>query len=261
MDYLINFNDGSEALAHYGVKGMKWGVWNEETRRRHASAGNGTYYRKAQRGDKYGQAVTNQRRAYNANQPKTKQIAKNVVLGPGGAHAYNTARSRGLSRADAVQASMLGPLYAQGVKRKQRKMKTTDPMVSKAAKERADYAKDKDFFREGAKVYLFGGTGSVAYNSVKARTKSRGKAALVAAGIPIAAGSAATLGVGIPVGLATGNPALGSYAGQLAGYAVGGAASGGTVAAQRRGSYKKQVKGSGFKTRRPETKKNGKQRW
>lgn len=36
MYYKLTFDDGSEAyLAHYGVKGMKWGVWNEETRRRH----------------------------------------------------------------------------------------------------------------------------------------------------------------------------------------------------------------------------------
>ena len=34
MDYLLTFEDGSESLAHFGVKGMKWGVWNAETRAR-----------------------------------------------------------------------------------------------------------------------------------------------------------------------------------------------------------------------------------
>ena len=33
MEYLISFDDGSSAfLAHHGVKGMKWGVWNDETK-------------------------------------------------------------------------------------------------------------------------------------------------------------------------------------------------------------------------------------
>ena len=36
MDYKFTFQDGSEALMHYGVKGMKWGVWNAETRARRA---------------------------------------------------------------------------------------------------------------------------------------------------------------------------------------------------------------------------------
>lgn len=40
MDYLIHFEDGSEGyLSHYGVKGMKWGVRNEETKARYSRAG------------------------------------------------------------------------------------------------------------------------------------------------------------------------------------------------------------------------------
>ena len=255
MDYLINFNDGSEALAHYDVKGMKWGVWNEETRRRHASAGNGTYYRKAQRGDKYSQAVTNQRRAYNANQPKSKQIAKNLLMTPLGAHGYNTARSRGLSRADALLAGQGAPFYELAVKRKQRKLGTTKPMISRAAKERADYTRNESLKKTIAKDLLLGAPGSMAYNSVKARTKSRGKALLVSAGIPIAGAAVGVAGgtaIGIGAGLAPAAAAttlgsnLGSYANVGTTYGV--------AAAQRRGSYKKQVKGSGFKTRRPEEK-------
>lgn len=37
MEYVFTFSDGSKALAHSGVKGMKWGVWNEETRTRYSS--------------------------------------------------------------------------------------------------------------------------------------------------------------------------------------------------------------------------------
>lgn len=35
MEYKMTFEDGSVALMHYGVKGMKWGIWNEETRKRY----------------------------------------------------------------------------------------------------------------------------------------------------------------------------------------------------------------------------------
>lgn len=38
MDYRVTFEDGSEALAHYGIKGMKWGVWNEETKARYGES-------------------------------------------------------------------------------------------------------------------------------------------------------------------------------------------------------------------------------
>ena len=42
MDYLITFEDGSTGyLAHYGVKGMKWGIWNEDTAKRYGSSGLG----------------------------------------------------------------------------------------------------------------------------------------------------------------------------------------------------------------------------
>ncbi len=38
--YLIYFSNGEEGyLSHSGVKGMKWGVWNEETRARHVREG------------------------------------------------------------------------------------------------------------------------------------------------------------------------------------------------------------------------------
>lgn len=39
MDYKFTFQDGSEAIAHYGVKGMKWGIWNFDTRRKYEGLG------------------------------------------------------------------------------------------------------------------------------------------------------------------------------------------------------------------------------
>lgn len=42
-NYIIHFDDGSEALAHYGKKGMHWGKWNEETRERYLKEGRGEY--------------------------------------------------------------------------------------------------------------------------------------------------------------------------------------------------------------------------
>ena len=35
MLYKLTFEDGSEAIAHHGVKGMHWGEWNEETKERY----------------------------------------------------------------------------------------------------------------------------------------------------------------------------------------------------------------------------------
>lgn len=39
MDYKFTFQDGSEALMHFGIKGMKWGVWNAETAARRRGGG------------------------------------------------------------------------------------------------------------------------------------------------------------------------------------------------------------------------------
>lgn len=38
-DYKLTFEDGSKAIAHHGVKGMKWGVWNMETRLKYQGTG------------------------------------------------------------------------------------------------------------------------------------------------------------------------------------------------------------------------------
>ena len=254
MDYKFTFEDGSEALAHHGVKGMKWGVWNAETRAKYGSAGNGTYYRKAKRGSEYGKSVTDLRRAYNANQSKGKQIAKNILLTPGGAHAYNTSRSRGLSRSDSLMNASLGVLYAQGVKHKQKKLGTTKAMVSKAAKERGDYTRNESIKKSVGKTIIFGAPGSVAYNSVKARTKSRGKAAVAgvltgaaaygAALTAPVAGAAAGLGVGGSLGASVGANALST----AAGYGQYGINS-----VFRTGANKQQVRASSFKRQSPKT--------
>ena len=47
MPFLIHFANGGEAfLAHHGIKGMRWGVWNEETQQKYGmnapSGGGGT---------------------------------------------------------------------------------------------------------------------------------------------------------------------------------------------------------------------------
>lgn len=59
MDYKFTFQDGSEAyLAHHGVKGMKWGVWNEETRAK-MQGGTSREAKKYMKGyDKYQKAKT-----------------------------------------------------------------------------------------------------------------------------------------------------------------------------------------------------------
>ena len=55
MNYILTFEDGSTGyLSHHGVKGMHWGVWNEETRQRrlghrdiHRMIGGATNYKEA----------------------------------------------------------------------------------------------------------------------------------------------------------------------------------------------------------------------
>ena len=44
-DYLVTMDTGERYLAHHGVKGMKWGKWNEETRYRYLGKPT-KYYRK-----------------------------------------------------------------------------------------------------------------------------------------------------------------------------------------------------------------------
>ena len=40
MDFAVRFEDGSDGyLAHHGVQGMHWGIWNAETRARYAEEG------------------------------------------------------------------------------------------------------------------------------------------------------------------------------------------------------------------------------
>ena len=99
MDILLTFEDGSNAyLEHHGIMGMKWGVRNAETQAKYAGGNGGQRrYRLASHGSEYGQAVTNQRRAYNAKQPRAKQFAKYALMGPGGARAYNTSRSSNIN--------------------------------------------------------------------------------------------------------------------------------------------------------------------
>lgn len=43
--YKFTFQDGSESLMHYGVKGMKWGVWNAETAARYGRTTKGLRFK------------------------------------------------------------------------------------------------------------------------------------------------------------------------------------------------------------------------
>lgn len=44
MDFLFTFQDGSKVLAHYGIKGMKWGVHNEDTKQKYGEAGSASSF-------------------------------------------------------------------------------------------------------------------------------------------------------------------------------------------------------------------------
>jgi hypothetical protein len=39
MEFKMTFENGSEAILHSGIKGMKWGVWNAETAARYGRKG------------------------------------------------------------------------------------------------------------------------------------------------------------------------------------------------------------------------------
>lgn len=175
MQYRITFDDGSTAyLEHHGVMGMKWGVRNAETQAKYAGGSGGQrQYRLASRGDAYSQAVTNTRRAYNAKQSRIKQAAKIGILGPSGARAYNTSRSRGLSRADSLTNATLGEAYIAGVKHKQRKAGTTKTRISSSAKLRARYSNQQSIGKQAAKIALGGPVGAQAYDTMRSRGATR----------------------------------------------------------------------------------------
>lgn len=150
MEIKLTFDDGSEGLMHYGVKGMKWGVRHERERigkprsrstaDKYGYTAQGNRYRKARLGDKYSQAVVNQRRQYTADQARIKRIAKTVLLGVAGSSAYNTARSRGINRVEAALNAKYGSfIYTQGVKSRQRKLGTTKANVADKFGRRAIY--------------------------------------------------------------------------------------------------------------------------
>ena len=183
MEFKVTFEDGSSAyLEHFGVKGMHWGVRNAETQAKYAGGKGGQRrYRLASHGSKYGQSVTNQRRAYNAKQSKAKQIAKVGLLGVSGSRAYNTSRSRGLSRADSLNNAVLGEAYIAGVKHKQKKAGTTKTKISNSAKLRAQYANSQSTKKQVAKIALGGSIMTAGYDTARSRGAGRlGSAAVTA---------------------------------------------------------------------------------
>lgn len=193
MEYILTFEDGSSAyLEHYGVQGMHWGVRNAETQAKYAGGKGGQRrYRLASHGSKYGQAVTNQRRAYNAKQSKAKQIAKVGLLGVSGSRAYNTSRSRGLSRSESLTNALGGEAYIAGVKHKQKKAGSTKVKISDSAARRSKYSNRQDAGKEVAKVFLLGPLGATAYNTTRSQNHSQVEAAVSGiltsyTGIPVA---------------------------------------------------------------------------
>lgn len=180
MSMIITFDDGSTAyLEHHGVIGMHWGVHNAETKARYAGGKGGQRrYRLASYGSKYGQAVTNQRRAYNAKQSKAKQVAKVGLMGVSGSRAYNTSRSRGLSRSESLTNALLGEAYIAGVKHKQKKAKSTNVKISDSAALRSKYSNKQDAGKEVAKMFLLGPLGATAYNTTRSHNKSQAEAAV-----------------------------------------------------------------------------------
>ena len=85
MDMVVTFEDGSTAyLEHHGIKGMKWGVWNEETRARRM--GGGLSIRK-----KSGSSEASSSGGYKGQRPKLtdeqKAIMKKAAIGLGTAAA------------------------------------------------------------------------------------------------------------------------------------------------------------------------------
>lgn len=57
MDFKFTFESGSTALAHYGVAGMKWGVWNDETAAKRAHSKSMRYSEKAYAANQKAQAL------------------------------------------------------------------------------------------------------------------------------------------------------------------------------------------------------------
>ena len=83
MDYVITTSTGGAYLLHSGVKGMKWGVWNAETKKRYSS---GRGHRSITRADKkvdkraaqYSKAVS--KKGEDSKRAKTKLKRLNTAV-------------------------------------------------------------------------------------------------------------------------------------------------------------------------------------
>ena len=93
MEYMVTFEDGTEGyLSHHGVQGMKWGVWNAETRARYADEG------KAQQGgggddeevDEDGYTQKDREEMAGIRPGMTKDEATKYVLSEHKKHARNS---------------------------------------------------------------------------------------------------------------------------------------------------------------------------
>ncbi len=99
MEYKFTFTDGSEAIAHYGVLGMKWGVQNAETLRRYQNSGSAKRARKKmdatsdrlaiavknndkKRASRYSRTLAVQQTKYHVKE--AKKGGDDALKGPGG---------------------------------------------------------------------------------------------------------------------------------------------------------------------------------
>lgn len=114
MEYKVTFEDGSEALAHYGVLGMKWGKWNAETAAKYAHRGNrgARAYEKGDKltakfektgNEKYRQKASQQYakgdKATQEHQERIGKAVENLDREARAAVASGKARTMGLNRA------------------------------------------------------------------------------------------------------------------------------------------------------------------
>ena len=92
--YKLTFEDGSEALCHFGVLGMKWG--HRKDGRPQGSIGSGPEYMEGKKGPagSWGRSKVN-----SVLSPRAKRIAKGVAIGAGVAAAAYGAHKLGLDKA------------------------------------------------------------------------------------------------------------------------------------------------------------------